>query len=128
MAKNPFRTSVGSQDKIFQKAALQARFGKQFDEKSIQAAVGGLGGNEYAQGFFEIADLVGDSNRPNLVSGLDPKALAARFGQQLQGQRQLLPGQAIDWSKLSEYEQEDNTHGSQTLNCSGDVCEVVDIL
>ena len=35
---------------------------------------------------------------------------------------------SIDWSKLSEYEQEDNTHGSQTLNCSGDVCEVVDIL
>ena len=35
---------------------------------------------------------------------------------------------SIDWSKLSEYEQEDNTHGSQTLNCSGDVCEVVDFL
>ena len=35
---------------------------------------------------------------------------------------------SIDWSKLSDYEQEDNTHGSQTLNCTGDVCEVVDIL
>ena len=33
----------------------------------------------------------------------------------------------IDWSKLSEYEQEDNTLGTQTLACTGDVCEVVDI-
>ena len=34
---------------------------------------------------------------------------------------------AIDWSKLSEYEQEDNTAGSQTLACSGDSCEIVDL-
>ena len=34
----------------------------------------------------------------------------------------------VDWNKLSEYEQEDNTLGSQTYNCSGDVCEVVDIV
>ena len=33
----------------------------------------------------------------------------------------------IDWSKLSEYEQEDNTKSSQTFACTGDVCEVVDI-
>ena len=33
----------------------------------------------------------------------------------------------IDWGKLSEYEQEDNTKSSQTFACSGDVCEVVDI-
>jgi ribonucleoside-diphosphate reductase alpha chain len=33
----------------------------------------------------------------------------------------------IDWSKLSEYEQEDNTLSTQTLACTGDVCEVVDI-
>ena len=33
----------------------------------------------------------------------------------------------IDWSLLSEYEQEDNTKSSQTFACSGDVCEVVDI-
>ena len=33
----------------------------------------------------------------------------------------------IDWSKLTDYEQEDNTAGSQTLACSGTVCEVVDI-
>ena len=33
----------------------------------------------------------------------------------------------IDWSKLSEYEQEDNTSGSQTLSCTGDTCEFVDI-
>jgi ribonucleoside-diphosphate reductase alpha chain len=34
---------------------------------------------------------------------------------------------AIDWSKLSEYEKEDTTAGSQTLACTGDVCEIVDI-
>jgi ribonucleoside-triphosphate reductase (thioredoxin) len=33
----------------------------------------------------------------------------------------------IDWLGLSEYEQEDNTAGSQTMACSGDSCEVVDI-
>ena len=34
---------------------------------------------------------------------------------------------SIDWSKLSDYEQEDNTSGSQTLACSGDSCEIVDL-
>ena len=34
----------------------------------------------------------------------------------------------IDWSKLSEYESEDNTAGSQTLACSGDSCEIVDLV
>ena len=33
----------------------------------------------------------------------------------------------IDWSKLSEYEQEDNTVAMQTMACSGDACEIVDI-
>ena len=33
----------------------------------------------------------------------------------------------LDWSKLSEYEKEDNTIGSQTFACSGDSCEIVDI-
>ena len=33
----------------------------------------------------------------------------------------------IDWSKLSEYEQEDNTIAMQTMACSGDVCEIVDL-
>jgi len=33
----------------------------------------------------------------------------------------------IDWTKLSEYELEDNTTGMQTLACSGDSCEMVDI-
>jgi ribonucleoside-triphosphate reductase len=33
----------------------------------------------------------------------------------------------IDWSKLSEYEQEDNTVAMQTMACSGDVCEIVDL-
>jgi ribonucleoside-diphosphate reductase alpha chain len=35
---------------------------------------------------------------------------------------------SIDWTKLSEYEQEDNTVGSQTLACSGDSCEIVDLV
>jgi ribonucleoside-diphosphate reductase alpha chain len=38
----------------------------------------------------------------------------------------LMP-KSIDWSKLSEYESEDNTAGSQTLACSGDSCEIVDL-
>ena len=33
----------------------------------------------------------------------------------------------IDWIGLSEYEKEDNTAGSQTMACSGDSCEVVDL-
>ena len=33
----------------------------------------------------------------------------------------------IDWSLLSDYENEDNTAGSQTMACSGDVCEMVDL-
>jgi ribonucleoside-triphosphate reductase len=38
----------------------------------------------------------------------------------------LMP-KSIDWGKLAEYESEDNTAGSQTLACSGDVCELVDL-
>jgi ribonucleoside-triphosphate reductase (thioredoxin) len=34
---------------------------------------------------------------------------------------------AIDWSKLSDFEAEDNTKSSQTLACTGDVCEIVDL-
>ena len=33
----------------------------------------------------------------------------------------------IDWAKLSAYESEDNTSGMQTLACSGDACEIVDL-
>jgi ribonucleoside-triphosphate reductase len=33
----------------------------------------------------------------------------------------------IDWTKLGEYEQEDNTKGSQTLACAADGCEIVDL-
>ena len=33
----------------------------------------------------------------------------------------------IDWKKLKGYEGEDNTLSSQTLACSGDSCEIVDI-
>jgi len=34
----------------------------------------------------------------------------------------------IDWRKLGEYEREDNTISSQTFNCVGDFCEVVDLV
>jgi ribonucleoside-diphosphate reductase alpha chain len=37
----------------------------------------------------------------------------------------LMPN-AIDWSKLSEYEKEDNTVGTQTFACVGS-CEIVDL-
>ena len=33
----------------------------------------------------------------------------------------------VSWTKLSEYEKEDNTKGTQTFACSGDSCELVDI-
>lgn len=33
----------------------------------------------------------------------------------------------IDWAKLSEYEKEDTTKGSQTFACSSGVCEIVDL-
>ena len=34
---------------------------------------------------------------------------------------------SIDWSLLADYEQEDNTSGSQTMACTGDSCEIVDL-
>jgi ribonucleoside-triphosphate reductase len=34
---------------------------------------------------------------------------------------------SVDWSKLAEYEDRDNTVGSQTMACSGGVCEIVDL-
>jgi ribonucleoside-triphosphate reductase (thioredoxin) len=34
----------------------------------------------------------------------------------------------IDWAKLSEYEKEDTTKGSQTFACSSGVCEIVDLI
>jgi len=34
----------------------------------------------------------------------------------------------IDWSDLGEYEKEDNTSGSQTMACSGNSCEIVDLI
>jgi ribonucleoside-triphosphate reductase len=34
---------------------------------------------------------------------------------------------SIDWTKLSMYEEDDNTSGMQTMACSGDVCEIVDL-
>ena len=33
----------------------------------------------------------------------------------------------IDWAGLSEYEKDDNTVAMQTMACTGDVCEMVDI-
>ena len=41
--------------------------------------------------------------------------------------KSLMP-KTIDWSNLSKYESEDNTAGSQTLACSGDSCEIVDLV
>lgn len=40
--------------------------------------------------------------------------------------RQEMP-KNVDWSKLSEYENEDRTSGTQTMACSGGVCEIVDL-
>ena len=35
---------------------------------------------------------------------------------------------SIDWSNLSDYESEDNTVSMQTMACSGDSCEIVDLV
>ena len=35
---------------------------------------------------------------------------------------------SIDWSELSDYESEDNTVSMQTMACSGDSCEIVDLV
>jgi len=43
-----------------------------------------------------------------------------------QALKKLMPA-SVDWSLLSQYEKEDNTAGSQTMACSGDSCEIVDI-
>ncbi len=34
---------------------------------------------------------------------------------------------SVDWAKLQEFEQEDNTAGSQTMACSSGACEIVDL-
>ena len=34
---------------------------------------------------------------------------------------------SIDWRELGTYEEEDNTAGTQTLACSGQSCEIVDL-
>lgn len=38
----------------------------------------------------------------------------------------LMP-EGINWEELGDYEEEDNTVSMQTMACSGDVCEIVDI-
>ena len=35
--------------------------------------------------------------------------------------------QEVDWLELSSYEKEDNTSGTQTMACSGNSCEIVDL-
>ena len=35
--------------------------------------------------------------------------------------------ESIDWERLNEYESEDNTVSMQTMACSGDSCEIVDL-
>lgn len=35
--------------------------------------------------------------------------------------------EAIDWTKLSDFEKEDNTKSSQTFACTGETCEIVDV-
>ena len=34
----------------------------------------------------------------------------------------------IDWSLLARYEKKDMTRGSQTLACTGNSCEIVDLI
>ena len=98
MAKNPFRTTVGANDPVFQKAMMQKRFGKNFDDQQWKNVISGMGADT-AQAGFEFADLF-SAGAPN-IAGLDPQEVAKRFAGQLQGHRQMLPGQQLDMSKLS---------------------------
>ena len=41
--------------------------------------------------------------------------------------KKTMPKKAIDWSQLKDFEEEDNTTGSQELACTGGVCELVDL-
>jgi len=41
--------------------------------------------------------------------------------------KKTMPKKAIDWSLLKDFEEEDNTTGSQELACTGGVCELVDL-
>ena len=41
--------------------------------------------------------------------------------------KKMMPKKAIDWTQLKDFEEEDNTTGSQELACTGGVCELVDI-
>ena len=41
--------------------------------------------------------------------------------------KKTMPKKAIDWSQLKDFEEEDNTTGSQELACAGGVCELVDL-
>ena len=40
---------------------------------------------------------------------------------------ELMPS-SIDWEELNDYEREDNTVSMQTMACSGDSCEIVDLV
>ena len=40
---------------------------------------------------------------------------------------ELMPD-SIDWEELNDYESEDNTVSMQTMACSGDSCEIVDLV
>jgi len=75
---------------------------KHFDEMSGVSFLPYDGGT-YQQAPYQECD----KERYDLVMGQMPKS--------------------IDWSKLAEYEQEDNTAGMQTMACSGDTCEIVDL-
>ena len=47
-------------------------------------------------------------------------------GEQYEAMIKLMPI-GVDWTRLAEYEKEDTTTGTQTLACTGGVCELVDL-
>jgi hypothetical protein len=36
--------------------------------------------------------------------------------------------EAVNWSRIEEYELSDTTRGMKTMACSGSVCELVDLI
>ena len=36
--------------------------------------------------------------------------------------------EAVNWSRIEEYELSDTTRGMKTMACSGSICEMVDLI
>ena len=98
---------------------------KHFDEMSGVSFLPYDGGT-YQQAPYQEVSKDGAVYRQEFVGNETYKDTSKVIQHSYNTLKDLMP-KAIDWSKLSEYEQEDNTSGMQTMACSGDSCEIVDL-